>query len=78
MNELLLKEYNAEHITYLYKPDGKGEYGEVMYVFADNEAKIIKQSRDDEIGRYGYKAATKVKECVEKNNLPIKFIQAWS
>jgi len=77
MNELLLKEFNSESITYFYKPDGKGEYGEVTYVFSDKQAKVTKQSKDDEIGRYGYKAASKIKECVDKNNLPIKFIQAW-
>ena len=48
-----------------------------MYVFADKEATVTKKSKDDEIGRYGYKAAAKIKECVDKNNLPIKFIQAW-
>ena len=77
MNELLLKEYTSERVTYLYQPDGKGEYGEVTYIFADKEAKVIKQSKDDKIGRYGFKAALKIKECVDKNNLPIKFIQAW-
>jgi GH35 family endo-1,4-beta-xylanase len=77
MNELRLKEYTADHIVYLYQPDGKGEWGEVAYLFADNEAKITKQSKDDEIGRYGYKAARKIEECVQKNNLPMKFIQAW-
>ncbi len=77
MNELLLKEYTSEYVKYLYKPDGKGEYGEVIYSFANNEAKVSKQSKDDEIGRYGYKAAAKIKECVDRNNLPIKFIQAW-
>jgi len=77
LNELLLKEFNTEYVIYLYYPDGKGEHGEVMYVFADKEAKVTKKSKDDQIGRYGYKAATKIKECVDKNNLPIKFIQAW-
>ena len=42
-----------------------------MYVFAEKEAKVIKKSKDYEIGRYGYKAATKIKACVDKNNLPI-------
>lgn len=78
MNELLLIEYTSNHIKYLYKPDGTGEYGEVTYTFADRAAEVTKRSKDDEIGRYGYKAASKIKECVDKNNLPIKFIQAWA
>ena len=78
MNELMLKEYTIEKVTYLYKPDGKGEWGEVAYIFTDDKAEILKQSKDDEIGRYGYKAARKIEECVKKNNLPLKFIQAWN
>ena len=77
MNELVLKEYNVDHLTYYYRPDGKGDYGEIAYSFADKTAKLAKQAKNDEIGRYGHKAISKVEECVKENNLPMRFIQAW-
>ena len=77
MNELKLKEFSDERIVYLYQPEGKGEYGEILYKFAERETVVIKQSKDDEYGRYAHKAELKVKDCVKRNNLPIKCIQAW-
>ena len=77
MNELKLKEMNAEKIIYLYQPEGRGEYGEILYTFADNATAVIKQAKEDEFGRYAHKAELKVKECVKRNNLPLKCIQAW-
>ena len=77
MNELQLKEMNQEKITYLYQPEGKGEFGEVTYSFAKKQAIVVKQSKDDEFGRYAKKAVSKVEECVNRNNLPLKFTQAW-
>lgn len=77
MNQLELKEYSKEQIVYIYRPEGEGEGGEVIYRFADKCAVIGKQAADDEFGRYAHKAVLKVEECVKKNNLPIKVIQAW-
>jgi hypothetical protein len=77
MNELLLQEMNQERVIYLYKPEGKGESGEIIYFFAKNQAQVVKQSKDDEFGRYANKALLKIEECVSKNNLPIKLVQAW-
>jgi len=76
MNRLKLKEYNNSHIVYLYQPEGKGEYGEIIYDFTDNEAKIIKKA-EDESDWYANKAIVKVEECVKNKNLPMEFTQAW-
>ena len=77
MNELILKEMNFEYIVYLYKPNGEGEPGEIIYDRKNNETHIMEKAPADETGYFARKAERKVKECVEKNNLPIKCIQAW-
>ena len=77
MNKLKLKEMNEEQIIYLYQPEGQGEYGEILYIFSDDSTTIIKKAEDDKYGRYAHKAELKVKDCVKRNNLPIKCIQAW-
>ena len=76
MNELRLKEFNDERIVYLYQPEGRGECGEIVYFFSEAKAKIMKRA-EEESDWYAYKAVFKIEECVQKNNLPIKFIQAW-
>ena len=78
MNELKLKEYNADHVIYLYLPEGKGEFGEVIYDVATDEVTVSKRASDDEIGRYGHNAARKVKEIMAERSLPKNFIQAWN
>ena len=77
MNELKLKEMNEERIIYLYQPEGEGEYGEILYTFANDSTVIVKQSKNDAYGRYAHKAELKVKDCVKRNNLPLKCTQAW-
>ena len=77
MNELELKEVNKEHILYTYNPEGKGDAGEIEYKISSARAKGVRQSANDISGRYAHKAELKVEECVGKNNLPMKFIQAW-
>jgi len=77
MNKLVLKEFTKERVVYLYRPEDQGEWGEIVYLFADDKAKISKQPEDDIIGRYGYKAVRKVEEVVKKKNLPLEFTQAW-
>jgi hypothetical protein len=76
MNELILKEMDLHHITYLYIPNGKGEPGEIVYSFDNKETSYIKAAEDD-TGYFARKAAKKISEIVKENNLPIKFIQAW-
>ena len=76
MNILKLKEFNNEHIVYLYQPEGTGGYGEIAYVFADKEAKIIKRAEESS-SWYANHALKKIKECVKDNNLPIEIINAW-
>jgi len=77
LNELILKEYDGERAVYLYKPEGKGDGGEVIYVVSSKEATVSKLAPNDTVGRYGSKAAAKIKERADKNVLPLNFIQAW-
>ena len=78
MNILELFEMTKEHIIYLYRPEGRGEGGKVIYHFADKKAIVYQQATDDEFGRYAHKASLKVEECVDKNNLPLRLVQAWN
>ena len=77
MNKLKLKEMNEERIVYLYQPEGKGDFGEILYKFDDNETVILKKAKDDEYGKYAHKAELKVKQYVKENYLPLKGTQAW-
>jgi len=77
MNELVLKELNDNRILYLYHPNGEESFGEIEYLFSDKRARVAKKANNDETGYYARKATRKVEECVEGNNLPIKFVQAW-
>ena len=76
MNKLKLKEFNENYIIYLYQPEGRGEFGEVMYIFADKAAKITKRAEENSVW-HDNKAVFKVEECVDKNNLPMELTQAW-
>jgi len=76
MNVLKLKEFSDDHVVYLYQPEGRGDYGEVVFRFTDNEASISKIAGDTS-NWHANKAIAKVKECVGENNLPIQFTQAW-
>ena len=76
MNELKLKEFNEMGIVYLYRPEGRGQYGEISYFFADKKAKITKKAEEASIW-HANKALSKVEECVTRNNLPIELTQAW-
>lgn len=78
MNLLKLFEANQERVIYSYQPDGEGEPGQVAYLFADGKASVLRTAPDDTGGRYAFKACKRVEECIQKNNLPIKFIQAWN
>jgi len=77
LNLFKLKEFSDENrIVYLYQPEGRGDWGEVVYTFSDGAIQIIKRAKESS-ATYDRMALSKVKECVEKNNLPIKFTQAW-
>lgn len=77
MNRLILKEMNVDKIVYLYHPEDKETFGEIEYLFSDNQAHIVKKAEDDETGYYARKATLKVENYVSANNLPLNSIQAW-
>ncbi|MDR2903454.1 MAG: hypothetical protein LBU77_02970 [Clostridiales bacterium] len=76
MNKLKLKEFNEQHIVYLYQPEGRGEFGEVVYEFAERTARITKRASENSTW-HDNKAMVKVEECVNKKNLPMELTQAW-
>ena len=77
MNLFKLKEFEYdERIVYLYQPEGRGEWGELVYSYADNTIHISKRAGENST-THDRMALTKVRERIEKNNLPITFTQAW-
>jgi hypothetical protein len=76
MNILILKEYSDDRIVYKYQPEGKGECGEVIYLFEDGTAKVARLA-ENESAWYSGMATRKVEEFVKKKNLPLDFTQAW-
>ena len=77
MNKLELKEATQKHVIYLYRPEGRGAHGEIHMNIGDDEATIVSRSSEDDAGRYAFKAAKAVKECVKERNFPLEFTQAW-
>jgi len=77
MNKLELKEATQQYVIYLYRPEGKGTYGEIHMNIGDEDPEIVSRSDEDASGRYAFKAAKAVKECVNEKNLPLSFTQAW-
>jgi hypothetical protein len=77
MNELILKEFSSQKVVYQYLPEGKGEPGEIVYVFGRGNAEVVETASDDEFGSYAHKALNRVSEYINKNNLPMRAIQAW-
>ena len=77
MNLFKLKEYSDnKHIVYRYQPEGRGEWGEVIYTYSDGNIKIVKRAGENSAA-HDRMALAKVKERTEKNSLFIEFIQAW-
>ena len=77
MNLFRLKEFNSDdRVVYLYQPEGRGAWGEVIYTYADGMAKIAKRAEGNS-AMHDRMALAKVLERIEKNNLPIAFTQAW-
>ena len=77
MNELVLKEMNWDYIIYQYKPNGKGDSGEIVYDLKTDEIIKVSNAPDDETGYYARKAELKVKDCIKRKVLPMQCIQAW-
>ncbi len=78
MNILVLKEYNGGKVIYEYQPEGQGAAGVVQFdVFGMNGMLVKKAEGDSESETYGYKALSKIEDLVKKNNIPLKFTQAW-
>jgi len=76
MNEFVLKEYTPDHVIYLYQPEGRGEWGEILYEFSNGTAKIIKRAGENSVWHDNH-AIKKIKECAGENHLTKKFTQAW-
>ena len=77
MNLLKLERVYQGSVWYLYQPEGKGEFGEVVFHFASAAPTVAKAAPQDASSRYGIKTAAKVAEFVEKKNLPMEYVQAW-
>jgi hypothetical protein len=78
LNTLKLKEANQEYVVYQYRPEDKGEPGEIRMKIGDDKAVItLRAGNDNSAEHYGFEAANAVKKRVEKKNLPLEFINAW-
>ena len=79
MNKLRLKIATQEYVEYFYIPEGEGTPGEIRVIIGDDEEAtvLLRAGADNSAGRYAFKAAKAVKECVKEKNLPLEFIQAW-
>ena len=79
MNKLRLKIATQEYVVNFYIPEGEGTPGEIHMNIGDEEASVVAHAgTDNSTGRYAFKAAKAVKECVERRNFPLEFIQAWA
>jgi hypothetical protein len=78
MNEMILKEYTPQRAVYIYKPEGKGDGGEVAYDMATGETSVLIKADGDILGRDAYRVSQKMKNFIkERNALPLNTIQAW-
>ena len=77
MNFLKLERMDSREVRYLYQPEGKGDFGEIVYHFGSAVPTIIRVASQDVGTRYASKAAAKVSEFVMKKNLPMEYTQAW-
>ena len=76
MNQLQLKEYRPDYFIYLYQPEGRGDWGEVIYNFTDGITQIVKRASENSSWHDNH-ALLKVEEFAKKKNLPLEFTQAW-
>jgi len=82
LNKLILKTATQEYVSYLYRPEGKGEPGEIRMGIGDEKATIVSLANEDsKLGYYAHMAtravANHVKEHAEDKNFPERFTQAW-
>ena len=73
----MMNQKSNDKIVYLYYPDGHERYGEIEYIFSLQQAHVARKADNDESGYFAHKATRKVEECVGKNNLPLRYTQAW-
>jgi len=76
MNTFKLKEHNDDYVSYLYRPEDRGEWGEILYIFAKGFAKIVKRASENSSRHDGH-AISQVEKFVEKQEFPQKATQAW-
>ncbi|MCL2019019.1 MAG: hypothetical protein FWG70_04590 [Oscillospiraceae bacterium] len=77
MNKLVLTEFKNDSVVYLYIPEGEGKPGRINASVSTGEAEVAERAENDEFGRYGHNAMKRIREYVQKKNLPIDAIQAW-
>jgi len=76
MNYFLLKEYTSDRLIYFYQPEGRGEWGEIAYEFADGTAKIVKRASENSEWHDNH-ALQQIKKCAKEEHLTKQFTQAW-
>jgi len=76
MNTFLLKEYTPDHLIYLYQPEGRGEWGEILFSFSNGTSKIIKRASENSTWHDNH-ALRQIEECAKEDHLSKKFTQAW-
>ncbi|MDR0883142.1 MAG: hypothetical protein LBN05_00815 [Oscillospiraceae bacterium] len=76
MNIFKLKEYDQNHLLYLYQPEGRGKWGEILYDFVNGVAQIVTRA-DESSSWHDRHALSKVEECAKAKSLPLSFTQAW-
>ena len=76
MNKFQLLEYTPDRFVYLYKPEGRGDWGEIIYEFSNNATKITRRASENSAWHDNH-ALQKIEEIAKKRNLPIEFTQAW-
>lgn len=77
MNILKLEQVDKKEVRYLYQPEGRGEFGVVIFDLVDKKPIVTRIAPQDEEGRYANKAAAKICQFVASKNLPMEYTQAW-
>ena len=76
MNKFQLKEYTPERLVYLYQPEGRGEWGEILYKFSSGETVIIRRASENSAWHDNH-AVKQIVECAKGEYLSKEFTQAW-
>ena len=72
-----LKELTETSVTYFYFPEGKEPFGEIRMDFNADKPVIITQANNYVACTYTNHALNAVKQCVEENDFPEEFTNAW-